>query len=111
MDGCKETFDTLSKQLLHFCSVIVSFRHKGLKELFETGKSSKVDPRLQQRCSDVLDAIDAAVNQQDLNLPGFDFHPLRGKPVRHSIHVNGPWTITFEWDAPKAIRVDLEQYH
>jgi proteic killer suppression protein len=91
--------------------VITSFRHKGLKELSETGKSAKIDPRLQQRCSDVLDAMEAAVNQQDLNLPGFNFHPLKGKPVRYSIHVNGPWSITFEWNAPNASRVDLEQYH
>ena len=91
--------------------MIGSFRHKGLKELFESRKSAKVDSRLHQRCSDVLDAIEAAVNQQDLNLPGFNFHPLKGKPVRYSFHVNGPWTITFEWDAPKASRIDLEQYH
>ena len=91
--------------------MIASFRHKGLKELSETGKSAKVDPRLQQRCSDVLDAMEAAVKLQDLNLPGFNFHPLKGKPVRYSIHVNGPWSITFEWDAPNASRVDLEQYH
>lgn len=58
-----------------------------------------------------LTCSEAAVNQQDLNLPGFNFHPLRGKPARYSMHVNGPWTITFEWDAPKASRVDLEQYH
>ncbi len=73
--------------------MIATFKHKGLKELFETGKSAKVDPKLHQRCSDVLDAIEAAVNQQDLNLPGFNFHPLRGKPVRYSMHVNGPWAI------------------
>jgi len=47
----------------------------------------------------------------DLNLPGFNLHPLHGKPARHSIHVSGAWTITFEWDAPVARRVDLEQYH
>jgi toxin HigB-1 len=101
----------LSKSLLRSVSVIESFRHKGLKELFETDRSSKVDPRLRQRCADVLDALEAAVSLQDLNLPGFNFHPLRGKPVRYSIHVNGPWTITFEWDAPRASRIDLEQYH
>jgi toxin HigB-1 len=91
--------------------VIESFRHKGLKELFETGKSAKVDARLTQRCSDMLDALDAANNLNDVNLPGFSLHKLQGKPVRYSIHVNGPWTITFEWNQPKASKVDLEQYH
>lgn len=44
-------------------------------------------------------------------LPGFNFHPLVGKPKRYSIHVNGPWTITFGWEAGEAVDVDLEQYH
>jgi proteic killer suppression protein len=44
-------------------------------------------------------------------LPGFDFHPLRGRPQRYSVHVNGPWCITFEFDGEGADRVDFEQYH
>lgn len=91
--------------------MIESFRHKELKELFETGKSGKLPPALCQRCIDCLDILDAATGLRDLNLPGNDLHPLRTKPVRHSIHVNGPWCITFEWEAPQAKRVDLEQYH
>jgi proteic killer suppression protein len=91
--------------------MIESFWHKGLKELFEKGRSAKVDPGLRQRCIDVLDALEAANSLNDLNLPGFHLHQLHGKPIRHSIHVNGPCTITFEWRAPKAYRVDLEQYH
>ena len=52
-----------------------------------------------------------ATRLEDLNVPGFDFHALRGKPQRYSLHVNGPWCITFEWDAGEAVRVDIEQYH
>jgi toxin HigB-1 len=91
--------------------MIASFWHKGLSELFYTGRSAKVDARLKQRCIDVLDALEAAINLTDLNLPGFQLHKLHGRTVRHSVHVNGPWTITFEWIAPRAYRVDLEQYH
>jgi toxin HigB-1 len=91
--------------------LIESFRHRGLKELFETGRSARVDPKLVRRCVDVLDALDAANALNDVNLPGFGLHQLQGKPVRHSIEVNGPWRITFEWEAPRARRVDLEQYH
>lgn len=91
--------------------MIESFWHKGLAELFHSGRSAKVDPRLKQRCIDVLDALEAAKSLRDLNLPGFQLHQLHTEPVRHSIHVNGPWAITFEWKAPKAYRVDLEQYH
>jgi toxin HigB-1 len=91
--------------------MIVTFWHKGLRELFQTGHGAKVPANLAQRCLDILQALDAATSLKDLNLPGFQLHELHTRPIRHSIHVNGPWTITFEWDAPNAYRVDLEQYH
>jgi proteic killer suppression protein len=91
--------------------VIESFRHKGLKELFETGRSAKVPPALRQRSSDRMEIMDAASDLIQLNLPGYNLHPLHTRPERHSIHVNGPWCITFEWRAPNASKVDLEQYH
>ena len=91
--------------------MIESFRNGGLKELFETGKSAKIDAKLHGRVIVRLDAIDAAPDLKSLRQPGFNFHPLHGKPQRYSIHVNGPWCITFEWEDGKAKRVDLEQYH
>jgi len=63
------------------------------------------------RTTQSCDALDAASSLAELNQPGFDFHPLGGKPKRYSIHVNGSWCITFEWSEGKAYRVDLEQYH
>jgi toxin HigB-1 len=91
--------------------VIVSFRHKGLAEFFETGSSSKVAAGLRQRIRIRLDALDAAASLSELKQPGFDFHALRGKPQRYTIHVNGPWCITFEWREGNAAHVDLVQYH
>jgi proteic killer suppression protein len=66
---------------------------------------------LQPRAIRRLDRIDAARHLAEINLPGFNFHVLHGKPVRYTVHVNGPWTITFGWDGENAIEVDLEQYH
>ena len=91
--------------------MIRSVRHKGLKELFESGSSRKVRDDLQARALRRLDAIDHAEELSELNVPGFDFHALRGTPKRYSLHVNGPWCITFEWHQGDALRVDLEQYH
>jgi len=90
--------------------VIKSFLHRGLRELFEAGASAKVAPALQERVLRRLDALDAAREPSDMNLPGFDFHALRGKPRRYSVHVNGPWCVTFEFEKNDAYRVDLEQY-
>jgi proteic killer suppression protein len=91
--------------------VIKSFRHKGLKELFLTGRSAKISTALQERSLRRLDAINQANVPEDVNLPGFDFHALRGKPTRYTVHVNGPWCITFDFENGHAYRVNLEQYH
>jgi proteic killer suppression protein len=91
--------------------MIRSFRHKGLKELFLKGRSASVRADLQARCLRRLDALNAAGRPEDMNVPGFDFHPLRGKQQRYTVHVNGPWCITFEFEDGGAWRVDLENYH
>ena len=62
-------------------------------------------------CKRRLDAINAAVSPEDLNVPGFDFHALEGKPKRYTVHVNGPYCIAFEWREGDAWRIDLEYYH
>lgn len=91
--------------------MIRSFRHKGLKELFERGESAKLPQTLHERSIVRLDALDQAGRPEDMNLPGFNFHGLTGKPKRYTVHVNGPWCITFEFEDGDALRVDFEQYH
>ena len=91
--------------------MIESFKHKGLAELFEYGRSRKVQQDLNSRALRRLDALDHAESLKELNVPGFNFHGLHGSPKRYSIHVNGPWCITFEWRDGDALRVDLGQYH
>jgi proteic killer suppression protein len=91
--------------------MIRSFRHKGLAELFERGRSRRVRQDLQTRSLRRLDALDQAESLTDLNVPGFNFHGLQGSPKRYSIHVNGPWCITFQWEDGDAFKIDLEQYH
>lgn len=91
--------------------MIESFMHKELEEVFIKGKSVKVSVSLVKRIVRRLDAIDTAKIPEALNLPGFDFHPLQGKPKRYSVHINGPWCITFEWQGENALRVNLENCH
>jgi proteic killer suppression protein len=93
--------------------VIGSFRHKGLRDLFVTGRSAGVRPDLRRRCLARLDALDAATELRQLNVPGFRLHALKGEQAgRWAIDVSGPWRITFERSEDgDAHRVDLEQYH
>ena len=107
---CDKVVDTVTKYVT-IEHMIKSFKHKGLSELFETGRSRGLRQDLHSRCLRRLEALDQADVLKDLNVPGFNFHGLLGVPKRYSIHVNGPWCITFEWKEGEALRVDLEQYH
>lgn len=92
--------------------MIKSFRNKALAQLWEEGSARKIDPRMHKRILVRLDALDGAGRPEDMNVPGFDFHVLHGhRPTRYTVHVNGPWCITFEFKDGDAFRVDLEQYH
>lgn len=90
--------------------MIKTFRNKALAELWSTGKS-KIDARMHKRILLRLDRLNVATQPEQMNLPGFDFHMLRGRPVRYTVHVNGPWCMTFEFESGDAYKVDFEQYH
>lgn len=86
--------------------------HKGLRELFETGRSKRVRQDLQKRCVQIMDALHNAKELRDLTLPGLRLHPdSRHRPPRWRVDVNGPWRITFEWNDGEASKVDLVQDH
>lgn len=91
--------------------MIASWRHKGLRELFLTGTSAKVRADQHRKCLRLLDALDKAAMPEDMNVPGWHFHGLHGKPKRYAMAVNGPWRITFGFADGEAADVDLEQYH
>ena len=92
--------------------MIRTFKHKGLKALFETGKSGKIDAQMHDRILVRLDRLEAATSVAEMDVPGFDFHALKGfKPTRYTVHINGPWCITFEFDGTDAYAIDFEQYH
>jgi proteic killer suppression protein len=94
------------------CRVIKTFKSKSLAELWSTGRTSKIDQKMQRRILVRLDRLNVAALAAEMNVPGFDFHPLRGfDPARYSVHVNGPWCVTFEFSNGDAYRVDFEQYH
>jgi proteic killer suppression protein len=92
--------------------MIRTFRNKGLADLWSKGSTARIDRRFQRRILIRLDVLEQASRPEDLNLPGFDYHALKGfRPARFTVHVNGPWCITFEFTDGDAFGVDFEQYH
>ena len=85
--------------------MIRSFKSKALAELWEKGRT-KINAKMQARILRRLDRLDAAAIPEEMNIPGFDFHSLRGfRPIRYTVHVNGPWCITFEFEDGDACRL------
>jgi proteic killer suppression protein len=92
--------------------VIRTFRSKPLAELWSRGRSARIDAKLHKRILLRLDRLNAVTAAEQMNLPGFDLHALRGfRPARYTVHVSGPWCLTFELRDGDACGVDLEQYH
>jgi len=92
--------------------VIKSFRHKGLKKFYESGSVSGIQPRHAKRLRMQLIALDTATTLEDMDIPGFSLHPLKGSEKgRWSIWVNGNWRVTFEFREGNAYILDYEDYH
>lgn len=92
--------------------MIKSFRHKGLRKLFETGSTAGIQASHAKRLRMQLAALDTAQSVDDMNLPGFALHPLKGEMRgRWAISVNGNWRLTFEFQDGNAYVLDYEDYH
>jgi toxin HigB-1 len=92
--------------------MIRSFRHKGLRQLFETGRSRGVGVDLQRRLVRQLDFLNSAAQPSDMNLPGYRLHELKGdRKGIWSVTVSGNWRLTFSFVEGDAYDVDLEDYH
>ena len=92
--------------------MIRSFRHKGLDRYFTRSERRGIDAKHAERIRRILDLLDAAVRPEDLNLPGYRFHRLKGdRKGVYSVWVSGNWRITFQFEAGDAVYVNLEDYH
>jgi toxin HigB-1 len=92
--------------------MIIAFKNSAMRDLWFNGTSSKINRKVHERILRKLDYLNAAATTKEMNLAGFDFHPLHGfKPTRYSIHINGPWFLTFSFSRGDAYSVDFEQYH
>lgn len=92
--------------------MIQSFRHKGLRKFFESGNAAGVQPHHAKRLRFLLAALDTAQSIDDMNVPGFRLHSLKGADRgRWSVWVNGNWRMTFEFRDGHAYVLDYEDYH
>jgi len=92
--------------------MIRSFRHKGLEIFFVTGSKKGILPDHASKIGRILDRLDASISPNDMNLPGYKLHELKGKEAgTWSVTVSANWRITFKFEGQDAILVDYKDYH
>lgn len=92
--------------------MIRSFRHRGLKALYEGRTGKRVAPQHLVRLRDILAVLDRARKPEDMDLPGFRLHPLKGALKGNwAVMVSGNWRVTFRMEAGEVYDVDYLDYH
>ncbi|MBA3516415.1 MAG: type II toxin-antitoxin system RelE/ParE family toxin [Rhizobiales bacterium] len=92
--------------------MLASFRHRGLKRLFEQGDRSGVSSEHLDKIENILALLDRATEAGDLDLPGFRLHPLKGNlKGSWAVTVRANWRVVFRLDDGNVTEVDLVDYH
>ena len=92
--------------------MIKSFRHKGIERFFRSGSKAGIQAAHAARFGRQLATLDAAKGPADMNLPGWDLHPLKGRLANQwSISVNGNWRLIFAFENGDAVLIDYQDYH
>lgn len=92
--------------------MIKSFKHKGLEKFFYHDDRSRINPQHAEELARILDRLDASVKPQDMNLPGYRLHGLKGKDKGiWAVWVSGNWRVTFKFEGTDAVLVDYLDYH
>jgi proteic killer suppression protein len=92
--------------------MIKSFRHKGLRQLFEYDEGSKLPPGMLVRIRIILSTLHAAEDIAGLNIPTFRLHALKGDlKGSFAVTVRANWRIIFRFEDGNAFDVDFVDYH
>lgn len=92
--------------------MIRSFRHRGLRRFFTRSDYRGIPAQFASRLERMLDRLDAAVRPEDMDLPGYKFHRLKGgRCETYAVTVSGNWRLTFRFEDGEAVQVNLEDYH
>lgn len=92
--------------------MIKTFKHKGLKQFFESGTTRGIQATHQRKLQLILTTLNAAKDVQDMSAPAFKLHELKGDEQGvWSVWVNGNWRVTFRFEKGDAYIVDYRDYH
>lgn len=91
---------------------IQSFKHRGLKRLYEYDDRRGIRPDLVETVERILTVLDAATTPEALNIPRYHLHPLKSDLKGFwSVTVRANWRIIFRFEGADATDVELIDYH
>jgi len=92
--------------------MILRFRHRGLRRFFENDDPRGLNPQHLETIARILARLDRAAKAQDMDLPGWRLHPLKGEYAGYwSVTVRANWRIVFRFQNAEATDVDYLDYH
>lgn len=92
--------------------MIRGFKHKGLKRLFEKGEAKGVRADHVDKVENILAVLNRARKPEDMNLPGFRLHRLKGDLKDFwSVTVRANWRVIFRFEQGDAYDIDYIDYH
>lgn len=92
--------------------MIISFRHKGLRLFHQTGNTRGIQPPHAPRLRRQLQFLEGAIVAQDMSVPGWQLHPLKGERSGFwSVSVSGNWRVVFRFAGFDVELVDYLDYH
>jgi len=90
----------------------ISFRHRGLKRLFERGEVAQVRADMREKVENILSVLGAATVPENMDLLGFRLHPLKGELRGYwAVTVRANWRIIWRFDGADTVDVDVIDYH
>jgi proteic killer suppression protein len=92
--------------------MIRSFRHKGLKRLYDDDDPRGLIAGHVEKLRRMLAQLEIAKVPSDLDLPGYRLHPLKGDLKGFwAVTVQANWRIIFRFADGQVFDVDYVDYH
>ena len=92
--------------------MIRSFRHAGVEKFYRTGSKAGIQPKHAKRLKLQLAQLDVASGPNDMAVPTWRLHPLKGDLAGHwAVWVDENWRLTFKFEGTDVVLVDYQDYH
>lgn len=92
--------------------MIRSFRSRALKRFFLRGDGGRIQATHRETVRDILARLNIATTPEDMNLPGFRLHRLKGDHAGYwAVTVRANWRVIFRFEGGEPVDVDYLDYH